>query len=90
MASQEEIDQWSEEAANILQGRTIVAARYMNDEEMQDQYWDRRPVVMVLDDGTKVFPAMDDEGNDAGALFGIAGSETLLGAGSPFGLPVLR
>jgi hypothetical protein len=37
--------------------------------EMQDFFWQSRALVLELDDGSMIFPAADDEGNDAGVLF---------------------
>ena len=31
--------------------------------------WDNRPVRIILEDGTNIFPMRDDEGNDGGAMF---------------------
>jgi hypothetical protein len=36
---------------------------------MEMMGWYNKCVVIVLDDGTLVYPSKDDEGNDAGALF---------------------
>jgi len=61
---------WNEYAKQHLLGRTIKAVRYLTPEEMDDLGWRSRSVAMFLDDGTIVWPSMDDEGNNAGALFG--------------------
>lgn len=61
---------WEKFAADRLVGRTIVAISYMSDEEAQHMGWAHRPVVMQLDDGSLLWASADDEGNDAGALFG--------------------
>ncbi len=45
--------------------------------------WSFTGVVLVLDDGTTVYAARDAEGNEAGALHGVAGS------GEEFVLPEL-
>lgn len=60
---------WTERAKELLVGRTIVDVRYMTKDEMNDNYWGSRPVVIKLDTGLEIYPASDDEGNDAGALF---------------------
>lgn len=52
----------------LLVGKTIKYIRYMNDHEMEYFMWNKRPVVIVLDDGTFIVPQRDDEGNDGGAL----------------------
>ena len=33
--------------------------------------WRKRPVILVLDDGTEIIPQMDDEGNDGGSLLWV-------------------
>jgi hypothetical protein len=42
----------------------------MSNEETKSMDWYKRPIVIRLDNGTMLFPSMDDEGNDGGALFG--------------------
>lgn len=51
---------------------TIVDIRPMTKEEMLKEGWRKRevPMVLVLSSGTILYPSMDTEGNDAGALFG--------------------
>ena len=50
-------------------GRTITAVRYMTQDELDDLDW-RGPVpILILDDGTEILAARDDEGNDAGRLW---------------------
>ena len=85
---QETIDHWTSEARNILYGRTITDLRYMTEEEARQWAWYERPLVLVLDDGTELFPSRDDEGNGGGALFGHRGSSDADKAG--FGFPVMR
>ena len=58
-----------------LVGRKIVEIRPMTNEEMSSEYWDTRdnkPTVIVLDDGTKLYPSRDEEGNGPGCLFGMS------------------
>lgn len=52
--------------------RTIVAVRWMTSEEADEEGWyDYEDVpVIVLDDGSTIYPSRDWEGNDGGALFG--------------------
>jgi hypothetical protein len=38
--------------------------------EQNAEGWRRPATVLVLDDGTLLYPSRDGEGNDAGALFG--------------------
>jgi hypothetical protein len=61
--------------AKQLEGRTIVKARYLTEEEVGDLGWNLLVIVLELDDGTLLFPSMDDEGNNGGALFGQRGGE---------------
>lgn len=50
-------------------GRTITAVRHMTQDELDELDW-RGPVpILILDDGTKILAACDDEGNDAGHLW---------------------
>jgi hypothetical protein len=51
-------------------GHKIVQVRPMTEKEMQEQYWDRPATVIVLDNGTKLYPSRDEEGNDPGCIFG--------------------
>jgi hypothetical protein len=61
---------WSKEAEKHLLGRTIVAVRYLTDAEVENLGWYSASVVLLLDNGAMIFPSQDDEGNNAGALFG--------------------
>ena len=61
---------WEEYATKHLKGRTIEDVRYLTDEEMKGMGWHNKSIVIELNDGSLLFPSRDDEGNDAGALFG--------------------
>ena len=61
---------WEEYATKHLKGRTIVDVRYLTDIEMKGMGWHNKSIVLELSDGSLLFPSRDDEGNDAGALFG--------------------
>lgn len=66
----EEIERfWNSKAKQVLTGRTIVEARYLNDEEMKMMGWWKRPLCFFLNDGTTCILSADDEGNDGGVLF---------------------
>ena len=60
---------WNDVASKLLLNKKIVHVRYMTKEEADDMGWDKRPVVIVLDDGSMCFISMDDEGNNGGSLF---------------------
>lgn len=56
-----------------MKGRKIVDVRRMTQAEMDREGWQdyhRKPTVLVLDDGTVLYPSQDEEGNGPGALFG--------------------
>jgi hypothetical protein len=42
----------------------------MTKAECKNMGWESRPLAIFFTDGSYVFPSMDDEGNDGGALFG--------------------
>jgi len=71
-------------------GRKIVAVRPMTKEEVEREGWDdwyRSNVpVIVLDDGTTLFPSRDEEGNGPGEIFGYneEGGVMLLSTGELF------
>jgi hypothetical protein len=55
-------------------GRKIVACRHMTQQELLEEGWEAgrsMPILLVLDDGMKVYPSRDEEGNGPGAIFGI-------------------
>jgi len=56
-----------------LVGKTIKSVKYMTQREATQRGWSGRCVVLTLNDGTKVYPQMDDEGNGPGCL--IVGNE---------------
>ena len=62
-------DLWNKEANDLLLGKKIVKVEYMTKEEAEEIGWTFRPVCIGLDDGSWLYPSMDDEGNEAGALF---------------------
>lgn len=61
---------WLRYAERLLVGKRIKNVRYLDEEEQEQLGWYSSTIVMVLEDGTLIFPSKDDEGNDAGALFG--------------------
>ena len=64
----ERIKKWNKVSQDVLQGRTIVEVRYLNDKEMKMMGWDSRPICFFLNDGTCCLLSSDDEGNDGGVL----------------------
>lgn len=60
---------WIERSEKVLLGRRILKVRYMTQKEAEEMGWENRAIVIGLDNGTVIFPSMDDEGNNAGAIF---------------------
>lgn len=60
---------WTTRARRALAGRSITDVRYLKPREAEALGWDSRGAVIVLDNGHLLWPAADDEGNGAGALF---------------------
>ena len=60
-----------------LIGRKIVAIRWMTTQETEQLgYIGASPVIILLDDGTRLIPQMDDEGNDGGAVLVLPGDKS--------------
>src|SRR5215469_2847476 len=76
MSEQKEIDdkeieyRETEYARKHLVGRKISDVRYMQAKEAEDMDWSSRPLVLILDDGTLIWPTSDDEGNNGWNLGG--------------------
>jgi hypothetical protein len=69
LKDQEVNSHWTKVAKRVLEGKTIVEVRYLNDVEMEYMGFYKRPVCFILNDGTPCILSMDDEGNDGGVLF---------------------
>ena len=61
-------DVWAEEARKALKGRRRVGVRYTTAAEEEELMWHSAGIVLMLDNGHLLYPAKDDEGNQAGAL----------------------
>lgn len=63
----------------MVEGQTIEEVREMTDEEMEQEGWStargQNPMVLVLEDGSILYPSMDPEGNGPGCLFGYDPNE---------------
>jgi len=62
-------DKIEKRAREILVGKTIQSLGYLDEDEKNNLLWDKSAIVLELNDGTLLFPSMDDEGNEAGAMF---------------------
>ena len=65
---QEREKYWNDKAKSILIGKTITNVRYLTTEECEENMWNKRGLVITLNDGTEIIPASDDEFNDTGVL----------------------
>lgn len=56
-------------------GLKVKEVRMMNNLELESEGWDNSwggfPVVIIFEDGSKIYASSDPEGNDAGCLFGM-------------------
>jgi hypothetical protein len=59
-------------------GLTVKDVRMMTKDELSNEGWEETwggfPVVIVFEDGSKIYASSDPEGNDAGCIFGITKS----------------
>ena len=69
---------WQDKAEKILLGRKIVRVEWITDKEAEEWMWSSKPISMLLDDGTWIYPSQDDEGNNGGALFTTSEVENCL------------
>ena len=60
---------WTERISKLLVGKKIIKVEYMTEELAKEQGWYKRPIQILLNNGTWLTPSQDDEGNDGGALF---------------------
>lgn len=60
---------WSKKANKLLKGSVIKKVRWMTDKEVENHDWLGSAPVIELSNGVVIIASMDDEGNDAGALF---------------------
>lgn len=59
---------WANVATKLLKNRTIISVRYVTEEEVTDNYFAKRGLQIMLDNGVILYPMQDDEGNDFGAI----------------------
>jgi hypothetical protein len=68
MTNRELQTKWTKQARTILEGRTIKAVHYIGEKEADDNLFSKRGLMIMLDNGTMIYPMSDDEGNDFGAI----------------------
>ena len=66
----EELENFWNNRAKALVGKTIKNVRYMTSEEAEEFGWHSRPIIIFFTDGTHIIPMRDDEGNDGGSVEG--------------------
>ena len=66
-------ERWTQKAKDNLVGCKIIKVQYMDKDELDAAMWYSSPICMLLQNpkGKKfwIYPSMDDEGNNGGALF---------------------
>lgn len=65
----QEVEDSCTKLAEPLVGKTIKKVRYMTEQEADNMYWSKRPLVIHFTDGSFLIPQADDEANDGGALW---------------------
>ena len=78
-----DVKYWDNMAKTVLEGKKIIKAEYISEEEALRYGGDYRGVSLILDDNTRIIVMRDDEGNNAGVL-------AYLNEGVDSVLPVLR
>jgi hypothetical protein len=64
-------------AEKFLLGKTITKIEWMSETEAIHSGWNNRPIMIELDGKETIYPLMDDEGNDGGALRYYSKSKSL-------------
>ena len=66
MASKKHIDILNE----AMVGQKITEVRWLTKEQTEDvaEHWYNQPIQITLENGVKLIPMSDDEGNEAGAI----------------------
>lgn len=64
-------------------GLRVTEVRMMTKLELEAEGWEESwggfPVMLVFEDGSKIYASSDPEGNDAGCLFGMTkGGQTIM------------
>ena len=73
---------WTDLAKKHLVGCKIVKVEYMSEDKVEKMMWYKSPLCILMENKNGesfwLYPSMDDEGNDGGALFTtIKGYETI-------------
>jgi hypothetical protein len=60
---------WKNRLSPELLGQRIVKMHYMSKRDAEELGWYKRPLMLMLENGTWIIPQQDDEGNDGGAMW---------------------
>lgn len=60
---------WSDRASKAMEGAIVKEVRWMTQEEVENNGWLSSAPTIIFTNGLVITASMDDEGNDAGALF---------------------
>ena len=69
--------QWKNRLSPELLGQRIGKMQYMRKKDAENMGWYKRPLMLMLENGTWIIPQQDDEGNDGGALWLMNGKREL-------------
>tara|TARA_Y200000002_G_scaffold377692_1_gene383730 strand:+ start:1911 stop:2276 length:366 start_codon:yes stop_codon:yes gene_type:complete len=61
--------QWKNRLSPEILGQRIVRMQYMSKKDAEGLGWYKRPLMLMLENGTWIIPQQDDEGNDGSALW---------------------
>ena len=59
---------WKNRLSPELLGQRIVKMHYMSKRDAEELGWYKRPLMLMLENGTWIIPQQDDEMNDGGAI----------------------
>ena len=62
-------ERWLKVLRKNLLGKKIVKVMYLPKDVTEEIGWYKRPPLIQFDDGSFLYPQMDDEGNEGGALY---------------------
>ena len=74
----EQTYRWHKKIEKQLCGKKIISVRYMTPSEAESSGWYYQPIMLILDDGTALCPAADDELNNAGSLVHLGGEQEVI------------
>ena len=64
MTNEELSKSWQTRIEKYLLGKSIIKVEYMSKKDADEQGWSKRPIQILLNNGTWLTITSDDEGND--------------------------